>query len=200
MKKKTVTMMTVIALTLCAALALAACGSRGSEEPAQTQAQTEAAAETEAAPETTAPETAAPQTEAPQTDAAPETGAPETGAAPDAQPAPADDPYVGTYVETQGQRATMVIEYYEGMYYVTVDWSSGPEDHSHWTFHGHFDDDGVLEYFNGLKTVDQPDDSGDLIPVMEYNYGAGTIRMTADGIVWDDEQEHAADGLVFAAQ
>ena len=195
MKKKTVTMMTVIALTLCAALALAACGSRGSEEPAQTQAQTEAAAETEAAPETGAPETAAPQTEAPQTDAAPE-----TGAAPDAQPAPADDPYVGTYVETQAERATMVIEYYEGMYYVTVDWSSGPEDHSHWTFHGHFDDDGVLEYFNGLKTVDQPDDSGDLIPVMEYNYGAGTIRMTADGIVWDDEQEHAANGLVFAAQ
>ncbi|MBQ1400582.1 MAG: hypothetical protein IIY83_08675 [Lachnospiraceae bacterium] len=195
MKKKTVTMMTVIALTLCAALALAACGSRGSEEPAQTQAQTEAAAETEAAPETTAPETAAPQTEAPQTEAAPE-----TPAAPDAQPAPADDPYVGTYVETQGERATMVIEYYEGMYYVTVDWSSGPEDHSHWTFHGHFDDDGVLEYFNGLKTVDQPDDSGDLIPVMQYNYGAGTIRMTADGIVWDDEQEHAADGLVFAAQ
>ena len=174
MKKKTVTMITVIALTLCAALALAACGSRGSEEPAQTQAQTEAAAETEAAPE--------------------------TPAAPDAQPAPADDPYVGTYVETQGERATMVIEYYEGMYYVTVDWSSGPEDHSHWTFHGHFDDDGVLEYFNGLKTVDQPDDSGDLIPVMQYNYGAGTIRMTADGIVWDDEQEHAADGLVFAAE
>ena len=195
MKKKTVTMITVIALTLCAALTLAACGSRGSEEPAQTQAQTEAAAETEAAPETTAPETAAPQTEAPQTEAAPE-----TPAAPDAQPAPADDPYVGTYVETQGERATMVIEYYEGMYYVTVDWSSGPEDHSHWTFHGHFDDDGVLEYFNGLKTVDQPDDSGDLIPVMQYNYGAGTIRMTADGIVWDDEQEHAADGLVFAAQ
>ena len=195
MKKKTVTIMTVIALTLCAALALAACGSRGSEEPAQTQAQTEAAAETEAAPETTAPETAAPQTEAPQTEAAPE-----TPAAPDAQPAPADDPYVGTYVETQGERATMVIEYYEGMYYVTVDWSSGPEDHSHWTFHGHFDDDGVLEYFNGLKTVDQPDDSGDLIPVMQYNYGAGTIRMTADGIVWDDEQEHAADGLVFAAE
>ena len=195
MKKKTVTMMTVITLTLCAALALAACGSRGSEEPAQTQAQTEAAAETEAAPETTAPETAAPQTEAPQTEAAPE-----TPAAPDAQPAPADDPYVGTYVETQGERATMVIEYYEGMYYVTVDWSSGPEDHSHWTFHGHFDDDGVLEDFNGLKTVDQPDDSGDLIPVMQYNYGAGTIRMTADGIVWDDEQEHAADGLVFAAE
>ena len=195
MKKKTVTMITVITLTLCAALALAACGSRGSEEPAQTQAQTEAAAETEAAPETTAPETAAPQTEAPQTEAAPE-----TPAAPDAQPAPADDPYVGTYVETQGERATMVIEYYEGMYYVTVDWSSGPEDHSHWTFHGHFDDDGVLEYFNGLKTVDQPDDSGDLIPVMQYNYGAGTIRMTADGIVWDDEQEHAADGLVFAAE
>ena len=195
MKKKTVTMITVIALTLCAALTLAACGSRGSEEPAQTQAQTEAAAETEAAPETTAPETAAPQTEAPQTEAAPE-----TPAAPDAQPAPADDPYVGTYVETQGERATMVIEYYEGMYYVTVDWSSGPEDHSHWTFHGHFDDDGVLEYFNGLKTVDQPDDSGDLIPVMQYNYGAGTIRMTADGIVWDDEQEHAADGLVFAAE
>ena len=195
MKKKTVTMMTVITLTLCAALALAACGSRGSEEPAQTQAQTEAAAETEAAPETTAPETAAPQTEAPQTEAAPETPAP-----PDAPPAPADDPYVGTYVETQGERATMVIEYYEGMYYVTVDWSSGPEDHSHWTFHGHFDDDGVLEYFNGLKTVDQPDDSGDLIPVMQYNCGAGTIRMTADGIVWDDEQEHAADGLVFAAE
>ncbi|MBQ1333107.1 MAG: hypothetical protein IIY36_09250 [Lachnospiraceae bacterium] len=195
MKKKTVTMITVIALTLCAALTLAACGSRGSEEPAQTQAQTEAAAETEAAPETTAPETAAPQTEAPQSEAAPE-----TPAAPDAQPAPADDPYVGTYVETQGERATMVIEYYEGMYYVTVDWSSGPEDHSHWTFHGHFDDDGVLEYFNGLKTVDQPDDSGDLIPVMQYNYGAGTIRMTADGIVWDDEQEHAADGLVFAAE
>ena len=195
MKKKTVTIMTVIALTLCAALALAACGSRGSEEPAQTQAQTEAAAETEAAPETTAPETAAPQTEAPQTEAAPE-----TPAAPDAQPAPADDPYVGTYVETQGERATMVIEYYEGMYYVTVDWSSGPEDHSHWTFHGHFDDDGMMEYFNGLKTVDQPDESGDLIPVMEYNYGAGSIRMTAEGIVWDDEQEHAADGLVFAAQ
>ena len=208
MKHRSRVMMSLaVAAVLCAALALSACGSRDTDEPEDAQVQTEAVTETEAAAGTeAAPETqAAPETEAAsQTEAAPaaETGEEATsGAASGETPAaPADDPYVGTYVETAGQRATMQIEYYEGSYYVTVDWPSSAEEHAQWTFHGHFDEDGVMEFFNGLKTVTQPDDSGDLIPVLGYNYGAGTIRMTAEGIVWDDEQEHVADGLVFARQ
>ena len=203
MKQKRVKLITMIALALCAVLTLAACGSGGSEEPAQTEAsaQTETSAQTEAPVSTEAPAQTQAHTEAgPETEAAPETAVPEAASVPDAPSASDDDPYVGTYVEPQGQRATMEITTDGRMYFVTVDWSSGPEDHSQWTFSGSFDENGEMEYFNGLKTVTQPDEEGDLIPVLDYNYGMGTIRMTAEGIVWEDEQEHIADGLVFEAQ
>ncbi len=108
--------------------------------------------------------------------------------------------YDGTYVETVAGRGVITIETYEGKCDVVVEWPNSAAEVCYWNFSGNFDENGVLEYSDCQKLVSTFSEDGTEETLSEYADGTGRLKMTEDGIVWEDDQENIAEGSVFAAQ
>ena len=108
--------------------------------------------------------------------------------------------YEGTYVESVAHRGVITIEKYEGTYDVVVEWPGSAFETAYWNFSGDFDEDGVLEYTDCQKLITTYHEDGSNDTISEYADGTGRIKMTEDGIVWEDDQENIAAEAVFVAE
>ena len=187
----------VILLALAMVLSLTACGSSSEETTAakeETTAEaaetTEAKEETTAAPETEAPETEAPETEEPSTEEA-STEAEEDGQNPVMN-------FIGVYAY---ERASIEVEC-EGTENAkfTVMWGSSAAEHREWTMSGKFDEaTQTVEYDNcACKDVVFNEDGTVESETPVYENGTGSITFGEDmTLTWKDDQDHAADDMVF---
>ena len=83
---------------------------------------------------------------------------------------------------------------------MTVDWSGSAYEMGKWQFTGTFDAEGVLEYTDCEKDiVTFKDDGTEEIQVI-YTDGKGRLKETAEGLIWEDDEENIADSCVFAMQ
>ena len=108
-----------------------------------------------------------------------------------------DEPYTGTYVETQAGRGVIIINKVGDVYSVVVSWSDSAYESFEWIFSGNFDENGVLEYTDCIKKdiVYEVEEEGTVSKV--YENGTGRLRLTNDGVIWEDDIEHVADDANF---
>ena len=93
-------------------------------------------------------------------------------------------------------------------YTVNIHWPSSAAECADWTFSGSFNGRQVLEYDNcemthtvyaedGNPTVDE---EGHQTPFIVYTDGTGYLKLTDEGLFWNDEKDHVADDAVFIKQ
>jgi len=171
-------------------------------------------AKTPAGSETPAPTQAPAETNAPRPETQPET---EPEAEPEAEPEPEADPEAGTSTEEDGQnpvmnfigtyacgRAGMEVQA-EGMdgARILVHWGSSAWESANWEMSGRLDPDTlVLTYADCKKTiVTFAEDGESSTETVEYENGTGTITFngTDYSLTWQDDQENAAEGMVFTS-
>ena len=83
-----------------------------------------------------------------------------------------------------------------------VTWGSSASEHSEWVMSGTFDeDDLVFEYHDCVKTDYVYDEDGEKESEEEVYKGGHGFMKFKDGdkvtLTWQDDQEHAADDMVF---
>ncbi len=108
--------------------------------------------------------------------------------------------YVGTY---GADRATVLIEA-EGSDGVkaTVTWGSSAWQTSEWTMSGTFDSEQLSFHYDDctLKEITFKDDGNVDSEKTTYTDGSGSMQFHEGDeltLTWDDEKDHAADGMVF---
>ena len=108
--------------------------------------------------------------------------------------------YAGTYVETVAGRGVITIEEFDGKYDVVIEWPNSASEVIYWNFSGDFDENGVLEYNDCQKLLTTYKEDGSNDTLSDYADGTGRLRMTDEGLLWEDDQENVAEGSVFALQ
>ncbi|MBO5994234.1 MAG: hypothetical protein J6Q41_01825 [Firmicutes bacterium] len=108
-----------------------------------------------------------------------------------------DEPYTGTYVEVVAGRGIIIINKVADVYSVVINWSDSAFESYEWVFSGDFDDEGVLEYDDCIKKdiVYEVEEEGTVSKV--YENGTGRLRLTDEGVIWEDDIEHTADDANF---
>ena len=108
-----------------------------------------------------------------------------------------DEPYTGTYVEIMAGRGIIIVNKVADVYSVVVNWSDSAFESFEWVFSGTFDENGVLEYDDCIKKdiVYEVEEEGTVSKV--YENGTGRLRLTDDGLIWEDDIEHVADDANF---
>ena len=106
--------------------------------------------------------------------------------------------FIGRYA---CDRASILFEAGEGSTArATVTWGSSARETSTWVMSGVFDVRTLtMEYTNCVRkdSVYSSDGSLELDNIM-YEEGSGRIVFQDDGtLIWEDDQEHMADGMVF---
>ncbi|MBR0374163.1 MAG: hypothetical protein IJH91_06530 [Mogibacterium sp.] len=108
--------------------------------------------------------------------------------------------FIGEYA---CDRAVVLVEAGEGnSATVTVTWGSSAWESSEWVMSGEFDENTLtIEYRNCVRTdhVYKSDGTVELENVMYEDGGGFIVFSEGDGLslVWEDDQEHVADGMVF---
>lgn len=115
--------------------------------------------------------------------------------------------FEGTYHETIAGRGTIVIKKdSDTNYTVEISWAGSAAEMSDWVCHPTLQD-GKLVYDDCVQTYTIFDENGNpttneegiATPVIVYEGGKGSFSFNNDGnLVWDDQNEHVADGSVFA--
>ncbi|MBR6473545.1 MAG: hypothetical protein IKS99_07475 [Firmicutes bacterium] len=107
------------------------------------------------------------------------------------------EPHTGTYIEIVAGRGIIIVNKFTDVYSVVVNWSDSAYESYEWTFTGNFDSDGVLEYSDCLKKdiVYEVEEEGEVSVV--YKNGTGRLRLTGEGLIWEDDMEHVADDADF---
>ncbi len=139
--------------------------------------------------------------DAPAGSAAPEGSAAQEAAGPDDGQNPAMN-FIGTYgkdratifVETDGQENAKI----------TVSWAGSAFENAEWVMTGKLDGETLkLDYSDCVKRVLVFKEDGSVeSETVEYENGTGTITFQVDDsgattLLWDDAQEHIADGAEF---
>ena len=109
--------------------------------------------------------------------------------------------FEGTYADPVAGRAT--IEIYNkgaGQYSVKIHWSNSAYDTYIWEFTGTTDEENVLNYEDCMKSHIVFDEDDSETTELEYSDGVGAMKLTDQGLVWIDEEEGAADDMVFIKQ
>ena len=108
-----------------------------------------------------------------------------------------DAPHTGTYVEATAGRGIIIVNKVGDVYSVVVNWSDSAYESYEWVFSGEFDDRGVLEYSDCIKKdiVYEVEEEGTVSKI--YEDGTGRLRLTDDGLIWEDDIEHIADDISF---
>ncbi len=118
---------------------------------------------------------------------------------PETAAAATGEDYTGNYVETIAQRGTINLTRTSGnSYSIFVYWSSSAFEHCEWTFTGTFNENGVLNYTDCVKTTITFDEDQNESTVTNYTEGTGALTMTDEGLIWQDNVENCADGAIFA--
>ena len=108
------------------------------------------------------------------------------------------DKYDGSYYESVAGRGVISISHdSDGMYFVEVSWSSSAATNSEWSFHGNFDENGVMEYYNCIKVNNTFDEDGNKDSVEQYNTGSGKLKYADGKLTWQDDQENIAEEAEF---
>lgn len=105
--------------------------------------------------------------------------------------------FIGDY---HGGRATVNVDV-EGKdgAKITVTWGNSYDSRTVWTMSGIFcEDTASVSYENGIKKVVTYNENGGIISeeVLSTNC-KGTFVFSYDGVTWDEQNEHIADGMVF---
>ena len=110
--------------------------------------------------------------------------------------------FIGNYVCDRARIEVMPEG--EDMADITVSWSSSAFEHTEWSMSGVLDTETLtVSYSDCTKkdvVYDRDSEEAGQTPqeTIEYTDGTGTILFGNDGtLVWNDDQEHAADGMVF---
>ena len=108
-----------------------------------------------------------------------------------------DEPHTGTYVEVVAGRGIIIVNKVGDVYSVVINWSDSAFESFEWVFSGTFDDEGVLEYDDCIKKdiVYEVEEEGTVSKV--YENGTGRLRLTGEGLIWEDDIEHTADDANF---
>jgi hypothetical protein len=85
---------------------------------------------------------------------------------------------------------------------ITVRWGSSAASGSEWTMSGTFDDaTKTVRYTNGTRVDYEYQDESTRTDKVAYTDGTGTFSFDApdsNSLVWRDDVENAADGMVFS--
>lgn len=84
----------------------------------------------------------------------------------------------------------------------TVNWGSSASENTEWTMSGTFDEEGLYVYYSDCVRRDlvYNEDGSIKEETKVYTGGKGSIIFKDDGaltLTWDDQAEHAADGMTF---
>ena len=110
------------------------------------------------------------------------------------------DDFVGTWAEKIAGRGTIAIEKgaEEGVYNVTIDWSSSAVEHSHWEMTAKADGGSVLRYEDCKHSIHTFKSETEEVVENKYENGTGAFRLnSAFEIMWQDDVDHAGDDIVF---
>ena len=85
---------------------------------------------------------------------------------------------------------------------IKVSWGSSASENSEWTMSGPFDEAGLYVYYSDCVRRDlvYNEDGSIKEETKVYTGGKGSIIFKDDGaltLTWDDQAEHAADGMTF---
>ncbi len=113
-----------------------------------------------------------------------------------------ESPYEGVFVvdESAGIHAVVKSTGPDGQSSVVVRFPVREHTFVEWNFSGKFDDDGMLSYTDGSKTVKYVDEWGQDIqyPRTYFIDGTGTIRVTNESLFWQENVDNIGEGLVFS--
>lgn len=111
-------------------------------------------------------------------------------------------PYAGTFVvdESAGIHSIVSTTGSDGQCSVIIRLPVREHTFVEWSFSGSFNDEGVLFYTNGNKTVKYVDEWGeDIEPSTTYfTDGSGWIKVTDEGLSWQENVENTGADLFFA--
>ena len=105
--------------------------------------------------------------------------------------------YLGKWVDTWSQRATMEIEKNDGYYGVTIRWSNGASETHVWRMWAVDAEGGSLFSTNCEKTVEYCDEYGNSTVYVIYTEGEATIYIYDGYLYWNDYTEDAGQNCCF---
>ncbi|MBQ7597315.1 MAG: hypothetical protein IJU56_01890 [Clostridia bacterium] len=105
----------------------------------------------------------------------------------------------GIYTESKtGAGSVEITAGDSGKAYIVVRWNNSANESVAWNMSGEYNTKkNTISYADCLKTVTTADGSGKSLATVAYRDGKGAFRFEDDGLHWNDEEEHFADGLVF---
>lgn len=176
-------------IVLCAAAALILCQFAACEK-AEPERLTEPPATTAPAAQTTS---GAAQTSQTETTVPPETQA--TTAPAEERQDPAAE-LAGEYVCDRCSITVAVAE--NGTLTFSVAWNGSLNELGVWEMHGAYDaETGTVDYSDCESYVLSDDEDGTQIRTDCYENGAGRFIFRDGTLLWEDEQEHMADNMIF---
>ena len=106
-------------------------------------------------------------------------------------------PYAGIYTESQTGQGSVEITLKENdSAFVVVRWIAPDGNNTAWHMSGVFDEKKkTIKYENGFKQIDNIGEDG--APAYMYHDATGTFTFTDEGLLWEDDEEHFADDMVF---
>lgn len=107
------------------------------------------------------------------------------------------EPHTGTYVEIVAGKGIIIVNKFSDVYSVVISWSDSAFETYEWSFTGTFNPDGVLEYKDCLKKDITYENEEEATVSKVYENGTGRLRLTDDGLIWEDDIEHVADDANF---
>lgn len=107
--------------------------------------------------------------------------------------------FVGEWWDTYSQRCHMTIDSSDGVYYnIDINWSSGAEDNTHWSFVATYDSNSNGLIYTGCMYNEHYSNGGGMQETCVYSDGEGLIFMGDDGMLhWEDYVENAGANCVF---
>lgn len=105
--------------------------------------------------------------------------------------------YNGTYQDSVSQRAVITISGTAQASNITVHWADSAMKSVDWSFQGAFNENGLLQYSNGIKATTEYNNAGGGVRTINYQNGTGYLYYVSGVLYWYDNQENAANGLYF---
>ena len=109
-----------------------------------------------------------------------------------------EDPFAGLYYEEIAGRGEIeVTNNGDNTYNVYIRWAGSAFEYGTWEFSGEFDGRQVLNYTNCVNKHIICDENGNETVETEYTDGTGYIKITDEGLFWQDDQDGAGDDTKF---